>query len=88
MATAILWGFTYLLTTDMLPHHPALVIGDFGGGITATNVVAFILLTPVTALVLDAVFKGIIPTAIQFLGVAIVMAALVVNYLASGAAQK
>ncbi|RWR12656.1 DMT family transporter [Paenirhodobacter populi] len=95
-----------------------LLIGDFGGGITVTNVVAFailavlltgipfllwfkaisrigavnvmpfILLTPVTALVLDAVFKGLIPTAIQLLGVAIVMAALVVNYLASRAAQK
>ncbi|RWR31837.1 permease [Sinirhodobacter populi] len=93
-----------------------LLIGDFGGGITVTNVVAFailavlltgipfllwfkaisrigavnvmpfILLTPVTALVLDAVFKGLIPTAIQLLGVAIVMAALVVNYLASRAA--
>ncbi|MFC3060070.1 DMT family transporter [Paenirhodobacter populi] len=92
-----------------------LLIGDFGGGITVTNVVAFailavlltgipfllwfkaisrigavnvmpfILLTPVTALVLDAVFKGLIPTAIQLLGVAIVMAALVVNYLASRA---
>lgn len=51
--------------------------------IGAVNVMPFILLTPVTALVLDAVVKGIVPGATQMLGVALVMAALILNFRAS-----
>lgn len=90
-----------------------LIVGDFGGGITAMNIIAFvilavvltgipfllwfraiseigmvnvmpfILLTPVTALALDAIFKHIIPGPMQMLGVLIVVGALFLNYRAS-----
>lgn len=51
--------------------------------IGAVNVMPFVLLTPVTALVMDAGIKHIIPNLIQMVGVAIVMLALLLNYRAS-----
>ncbi len=95
-----------------------LAIGDYGGGIGMTNVLAFavlgvvltgipfllwfraisqigavnvmpyILLTPVTALILDVLLHDIRPNAVQLLGVALVMGALIVNFSASRAAVK
>ena len=51
--------------------------------IGAVNVMPFILLTPVTALVIDAVVKSVVPTPLQMLGIVVVIAALLLNYRAS-----
>lgn len=45
----------------------------------ATTVIPFILLTPVTAFILDAFFKHHMPTILQIIGVIIVLAALLIN---------
>ncbi len=53
--------------------------------IGATQVVPFILLTPVTAFILDALIRQIMPSWLQILGVVLVLAALL---LTSNAAKK
>ncbi len=45
----------------------------------AASVIPFILVTPVVAFVLDAAVKGVVPSALQVVGVVLVMAGLVVN---------
>jgi probable blue pigment (indigoidine) exporter len=45
----------------------------------AASVVPFVLVTPVVAFVLDAVVKGVWPTALQVIGVVLVMVGLLVN---------
>jgi len=49
----------------------------------AANVAPFFLLTPTVAFVLDALVKGIVPTAMQLLGVALVITGLILNIYAA-----
>jgi probable blue pigment (indigoidine) exporter len=45
----------------------------------AVVVAPFVLLVPITAFVLDALIKGLVPTTLQVVGAAIVIAGLLLN---------
>jgi probable blue pigment (indigoidine) exporter len=54
----------------------------------AAGVAPFFLLTPIVAFILDATFKGVVPTPLQGIGVVLVIVGLVMNLIAARATTK
>lgn len=57
-------------------------------GMGAPNTAPFILLTPVVAFILDALIRGVVPSPFQALGVALVIAGLILNQWVGRRAAK
>ncbi len=56
--------------------------------LSAPAVVPFILVTPIVAFILDAVIRNLVPSPLQVVGVALVMAGLIVNQWAGNRAPR
>jgi probable blue pigment (indigoidine) exporter len=54
----------------------------------AASVIPFVLVTPIIAFILDAVIRSVVPSPMQLVGVALVMAGLIVNQWAGARVAK